>query len=72
MKLPGGEKEHQVDDPQCAQCAACDPGWPQPHAEVTDHCCPGWVHAETNSTGEPATPPKVIYYCEMCYEDDLR
>jgi hypothetical protein len=68
MKLPSGEQEHQAGDPQCT---ACDPGWPQSHSEVTEHCCPGLVHAETERKDGRAVTPKVIYYCEMCYEDDF-
>ena len=60
MKLPGGEAIHRTGD---AQCESCDAGWPQQHSEVADHCCPGFIHAEIRETG-------VVYYCDVCDEDD--
>ena len=68
FKLPSGEWEHQIGD---AHCSTCDAGWPKQHSAVADHCCPGLIHAETNlKHGGPAAASKVIYYCDMCYEDD--
>jgi hypothetical protein len=68
IKLPGGQWEHQIGDPHCA---TCDAGWPQQHSAVAEHCCPGFVHAETLlADGAAAAASKVIYYCDMCYEDD--
>jgi hypothetical protein len=67
MKLRSGEAEHRSGDPQCT---ACDPGWPQQHSEAVEHCCPGLIHAETSRAADPAAQSKVIYYCDMCYEDD--
>jgi hypothetical protein len=63
-----GESEHQFGNPQCA---ACDPGWPQQHSEVAEQCCPGLIHAKTCRTDESSSgESKVMYYCDLCYEDD--
>jgi hypothetical protein len=67
MKLRSGEAEHQTGD---LQCTACDPGWPQQHSEAVENCCPGLIHAETPRAGDPAVQSKVIYYCDVCCEDD--
>ena len=67
MKLPNGQREHEAGD---SHCAVCEVGWPQQHSEVADHCCPGFIHAETCQTDDPTEKSKVIYYCDMCYEDD--
>jgi len=68
MKLRRGEGEHQAGDPHCT---ACDPGWPQQHSEAVEHCCPGFIHAETFRTGDLSAQSKVIYYCDLCDEDDF-
>jgi hypothetical protein len=62
------ESEHQFGN---AECAACDAGWPQRHSEVAEHCCPGLIHAKTCPADESAAAgAKVIYYCDLCYDDD--
>jgi hypothetical protein len=65
--LRDDEAEHQAGNPECA---ACDPGWPQQHSEVAEHCCPGLIHAKTHRIDDSSAQSKVIYYCDMCYEDD--
>jgi hypothetical protein len=65
---PNGQSEHQFGNPECP---ACDPGWPQIHSEVAEHCCPGLIHAKTFPLDDSPSPQlKVTYYCELCYEDD--
>ena len=63
-----GQSKHQFGN---AKCTACDYGWPQRHSDVVEHCCPGLVHAETR-IDDGATPAveTVLYYCDLCYDDD--
>ena len=63
-----GDSAHQFGN---AECPACDRGWPQRHSEVAEHCCPGLIHAETCRTDDSSSAQsKVIYYCDLCLEDD--
>jgi hypothetical protein len=48
----------------------CDAGWPWQHSETVDHCCPGLIHAEPRLTDGAGAATKVVYYCDVCDEDD--
>jgi hypothetical protein len=67
MKLPGGDVVHRAGG---LQCEGCDAGWPRQRSEIVDHCCPGFIHAETRLTDGAAATTKVVYYCDVCDEDD--
>lgn len=70
MRISGGRREHQPDDPKCLACDSPDgKHWPQLHSDgLVIRNCAGLVHCEEVPNDDSRGSFSVIYRCDACGE----